>query len=1054
MRHTKSCHRRGWVTTALVAALLQVAAVPALGWSARKPPSSASKPTKPQNKHPSDSARPPRTADAPLETRIADALTAKTLAVRPAVALLKLAVAAREPALAQRVAAAIEVLTTVPLDLLVDAAQALGSESAAGRRLWQKAWQQGGRHPQFGSVIALGLADAALAGADVEAARQIVTTALLRARSGQRRGLYERLAAIARLSHEVAEIAYELAQRADPDALVVAAALHGESGGDEAALQTLDKGWQRYPGHRALQAALVQLLSRMGRREELRAVIDQVLRLAPADPMPYMVLLDAHIAARDAYGARKLIDELSRRYPRHDLLLEGLVDREQRLGQEAARIRKLYEQLVSAAPTQAQYVEAFAEWLLSRGKSDEAMEVLAKLGQGGNSHAGLFKQAHTLIGHRMAKPAQLVVAKLVQALGADPKVVRLQAQLAELEGNQREALQFWLQLCKLPAAPAVSDRRRAADGRQAYAALLRRDHSLSIHRSALQRQLEEAATQLWQALLYLDLASHDDGDLAVDQALWLSLVQRFLSQWPADTELLAAAATGYLNREHNELAVAVAVALQRLDADAAEPLLQQLLDQALARGRRELATSVEKAIVGRADTLTTTVLLRLGDLHLRYGDLPGAAELYKRAATVRGDHRATAKLAALYRQLGQPALEDAALREVVQGTTDPDELEAAGQRLVTVALVRGRSAELVRWLDAITPQHARRDAVARLRSAAYDMWLRAQAVQDATADHQAPTAGPLGDALGSNDLAQQIRALRHMAAAKRLPPPALARQLGQSANPSIRRDVALVLGAVGSVAAADILRDLMLEGIDGDENVRTAQALAWAHLPTVPGLDQVLDRTHTRGDHSLEVLITGIHGSAVLADALLRWYRGATKEMVVPALLAMGAMAGRLELSSDKTELQRTIAIEVAQIGADMQELPRAAAALWALRASGHMRAAAELVRIACTTPLAALRHLALNLLAAAQPPLLTLELPAVGRLDDLLIARESPLRQVLAPWLLQDRAAVLRAVQVHQASFEQVLQHLRTDDAAGWQQGQQLCAELALAGADLAACH
>ncbi len=994
----------------IVLAVLPLDVPGAWAWSARKPAAPVKGSPKPvPSRAPRlrvhSGAQPPARRDNadvasarpdPLDLRVDAALAAKKPDQRVLLRLLREAVAGRETDLAARLAQPLLADPKVGLALLVDAAQVVGSESGLALRMWQRAWALGARRLQLGGVIAQGLADALLAAGDPQGAHQVVTEALGRMGKGLRRGLYDRMAAIARLQGRVPEVADQLVDLDDADALVVAAGLQGEAGDDDRALETLQRAWRRYPGHRALQAALMQLLVRMGHRPELRTVVDQVVRLAPADPMPYLALLDAHIAARDAIAGRALIDELAGRYRRHDTLLEALVDREQRIGQEGARIRALYEQLLAAAPHEPQYIEAFAEWLLGRGRDKEAYLVLAKLGQDPRKWQGLFKQAELLLGHRLAKPAATVVARLVELAPADPKVIKLQAQLAELQEQFAIALRHWSVLAQLGPEPTASDRKRAADARHALVALLRRTHELEPRRATLQATLLAGTPDLAAGLLYFDLVGQLDSEPASDTAAWLAVTKLMTDKFSGDAEVLAAAMAGYLQRDQTEAALAMGGRLQASDADVAEPLLQQLLEGALARQQPALATRAE-ALLARPvrGVVGQSVLLRLGDLHLRYGDADGAAELYRRAAAGRSDNRAAVRLAALFRQIGQPAAEEAALREVVQRGSDSDELEAAGQRLVTVATVRGKCGDLVRWLDAIAPQHPRKDAVARLRSAAYDAYLRGGTVDERTAG-PAPAPGPLGEALSSADLALQIRALRQMAAARRLLPAAAARQLGLSANPAVRRDVALALGAAGGTAAAELLRDIMIEGTDNDDDVRTAQLLALANLPNVPGIDPLLDRGMTRGGDALALLVVGIHGSPALASLLVARREGGS----AATLLATGALLGRGESGPELQEVRTTLLDAVARIGSGNNDLPRAAATLWALRASNHARTAQELARVAVQTDNAALRRVALNLLGSKQAPQLLLDLPPVGRTEMLREIKVSAERAVLAPWI------------------------------------------------------
>lgn len=1034
----------------LLVACLALASAPAFGWSAKKVPPVASqshgkKPAKP-NQPPPNAAEPQGLAD-----RAQAALNDPHAPWRTLVALLREAVAARQTDVAAQLVVRLEQAPNLPLDACMEAATAAGNESAGARRLWQKAWQLGSKHRQFGPAIAEGYCDALLAQGAAEAARDVVQEALKLAGPGQRRGLYERLAAAARVLHEVDETAMHLGQRGDPDACVVAAQLQGEAGADEAALELLQTGWKRWPGHRALQAALMQLLTRLGRRDELRQVIDQVVRLAPADPMPYVQLVDADIAARDHYAARQLIDELAKRYPRHDVLLEALVDREQRMGDEGARIRHLYDLLLAAAPDQDQYVEAFAEWLIGRGRGAEAVELLGRVGKHAKGKDGLFKQAQVLIAHRLGKQARDVVDKLAADLPTDPRVVRLQAQVAELQGQIVLAERLWGQLCALKADASGEDRKRAADARQSYVALLRREHTLQHKRSLLEHELAEAGDDLGLSLLYLELASHSDGEAADEAARWQKLALQFAMRWPADGELLSAVAGGLLHRDRLAEALQVCVQLRGRDPDGAEGLLQQLLDASLARGMPKLAADVETAILQRrgAGGVSASALLKLGDLHLRYGDSDGAISLYRRAAAVRADSRATAKLAALYRQTGQPELEEAALRELVQHCADPDELETAGQRLVTVALVRGQSADLVRWFDAIAPQHPRRDGIARLRSAAYDIWLRSAGTADVYAA-DAPSPGPTGDALASSDLAQQIRALRLLAAARRTPPAAMARQLAASANSAIRRDVALALGAAGSTQAAEILRDILAEGVDNDDDVRCAQLLALANLPMIDGLDPALDalQLRQRGDVDaplLNILAIGARGSAALADALLRsWGQREVPPWAV--LAAAGAMARRVRDLPEADRLSELVRAE-AERSAAGTDLSRQVAAVWALRASDNPRWPEILARVAVRAANPAVRRAALALLAETNPPELRLQLPALGQGYEFRDVKSAALRGLLAPWVSARAAAMQAGLDRHAARLEAELRAAPAA-AANW------CEFLARTGLQAAVCR
>lgn len=1029
-----------WLAWGLVVALALVllSPVPALAWSARKPPQHTGTAKRPAaGAQPSRQRNPPGAPPASLQARCAEATDRAKPRAAELTAVLRDALAAREMACARAVVERLGA-ASAPLAILVDAAQLLGTDALA-LPLWTKAWQVVPAGSELVRQIGEGYADALLAAGDVATARSVVDSALRRTRVGSRRGLLDRRATIARLQGEVADVVEALGKLSDPDAQVVVAQLMAEEGRDDDAAGVLRQAWKRYPGHRALQAAWTQLLQRLGLREELRAVVDQVVRLAPADPLPYLSVLDAHVAARDARAARDLIDELIRRFPRHDVLIEALVDREQRMGDDRVRIRRLFDLLLAAGRDQPSYVEAYAEWLLGHGDSRGAQAVLARLGAKGDSALeGLVRQAQLLLGHHLVVEAQAVVGQAMALAPADPRVVRLRAQLADQQKKPEEAEQLWLGLTKLGSSPSVADRRRAADARQALLALYRRKDSGAQRLKALAGELAVGEPTLGLALLVLELAAQLDDVRSDRDEAFAALTDRLRGKLGPDPELLAAIAAAMLARDQDGPAVAALVELRKVDPDAALGLLQQTLDRALARGRRDLAEQIEAAMAQGAQS--AAALLRQGELHLRYGDVAGATALFKRSAQSDGrDTRATAKLAELFRRAGQAEEEEAALRDIVMRSADADELETAGQRLITVALARGTSADLVRWLDAVAPQHPRREVLARFRSSAWDVWLRTAPLDAALGrGGRAPPPAGVTDSLGSGDLALQIRALREISVAHRSIAPALARTLLQHSNLVLRRDTALAMGGCGSASAAEVLRDVMSEGADRDEDVVTAQLLALARLPEVRGLDPVLVQLLNRGDPTLarlSQLVIGARGTPDTQFELMRGVQLPRRDNGAAALLALGAMVGRFAADPSLQPARAMLVDQVQRVGPGQADLLRSLAALWAIRASGLARTGQELARVAVEADNVALRRAAVILLALPQEPRIVLELPDVGDGDGLADVRERALRVVLAPILAVSSDELTTAMRATAAQLAPLVQRAtsRRTDGARW---------------------
>ncbi len=1037
--HSRKAPRAIAALLLLFAVLLLLAVLPsapAWAWSARKAPH--------VTKHRAGAGAPNKlpNAEIALGQRCQEALARTPPRTDEVLAVLRAAMAARETACGRGLIERLLHSRATP-GQLIEAGLLLATDPL-GVPVWKRAWEGSQHRPLWLRQTGEGYADALLALGEAETARIVVETALAHAPPGTRRGLYERLATIARLQGKTGDVADELSVASDPDALLVAAQLMIELARDDDAAQTLRTAWKRFPGNRALQATFMQLLQRLGQRDELRAVVDQVVRLAPADPLPLLAVLDAHIATRDVRAARTLIDEMARRWPKHDVMIEALIDREQRLGDDPTRIRTLFEQLLLAGQNQPQYLVAYAEWLLAHGDIRNGQAVLARhQNKGESALEGLIRQAQLLVGHRLARESHAPIERAAALAPGDPRVVRLQAQLAEIEKDFDKSEALWLTLTQL-SAPSAPDRRRAADARQALVGQWRRHNLLQTRTLALTQSLQVKEPTLGEALLWFDAVAQLDDPMPQSAEALAVLLPRLRAKLGMDGELLAALATFELGRGRDDAAAAYLLELRTVDADAADPLLQQALEHGLAHGHRDLAKSIEQALAGPGQV--AAVLLKLGDLHLRYGDVPGATALFQRAAqSERRDTRATARLAALFRRAGQVADEEAALRDIVVRTADADELESAGQRLLTVALARGSTVELVRWLDAVAPQHPRREVLARMRSAAYDAWLRTASLDAALGqrDHLAPT-GDVGQALDSGDLALQVRALRELAAQHRLVPANQAKTLLQSPNLVLRRDTALALGASGQLAAAELLRDVMAEGSDRDDDVLTAQLSALAQLPPVAGLEAAVVPVLRRSDPlvvQVAQLVLGAKGSTDAAFPLMVGIQTPHRDQGTAAIVALGALLGRYPADPSLAPARALLLERGERLLWGSVDVPRHLAVVWALRASGLQRATAILQRLAVQSDNRLLRRAAVVMLTRRDAPRIHLDPSDIGDPQGLVELRTTALRNNLADVLAggqeEIRLALATAAGQLQPMVEQTARmagpQWRTDWCSSW---------------------
>ena len=1003
------------------------------GWGARKStdPAPTVKPQKPKQKRPSKpaagakkTARPASAAAAQgaatspaaatpstsLSARVASALR-PPLRVRALLPLLREAVAAREIPSALQIADAVVAAPRVSASDLVDVASALGSGQPLPVQLalWQRASRSRGVSPWLRDVIEEGLSDALLAAGQLDQAHAALLTALRRRKAGERGPIVERLVAWARVKGQIDEVRDALLRLRDPDAAIQAARLVAELDGDEAGVAVLRDAFRAFPGHRKLAAALLDALARAGARDELEHVIEKVVALSPTEAMPWLRLIDAHIAVRDASAARKLIDRLAQRFRHDDALLEALIDREQRIGDEPARIAGLYDALLRAAPKNVGYIEAYGEWLLLRGhgRVDEAMTVLRRLETLPHGrYEGKRRIAALLAAHGHHAEARGLLGELEREF-PDRRATRRAMAVLDDTDRSRNAEPQWLALSQIPAGADLELRRDIAEARRSLISNWRRRNQLAIRLRELGARLAAGHATLADALILLDgLISEDDLDgqrVLPDAALAddATLLQRHAE----DSEVLSRVAVLRLLRGAPVKALAMAQRLVKRDPDAARDLAARIAEAALTAGDAVTAADAEAIVLG--DGPETTALLQLGDQHLRVGDRVGASALYRRAATLApNDTRATGRLAHLFREDGDLASEDEALRAVVVRSIDADELEAAGQRLLTLAMARGEAAGLLRWLDAVTPQHPRREVIERFRLLAYDVWLRTEPFERRMRGEQPgeerddPGPSRLGDALAKGDLAMRVRALRQLARSHRALPAALARTLLRDPSVVVRREAVLAIAASGDVNAIGLLLDMEVER---SLDVLLVQLLAIGRLPPSAKTVSLLQERLAQRNTDLATVAVLALGHAAEPGALADLLRAVShrRELRAALLFALGATLGA---QPDREEAPQVLDLlmQAARLEAGHERQPAlylAASAMWALAATGRDDARQLLARATVEADGPFLRQLGVRLLGAKARPEIGSDVFEVDLAQQSQM-RNSILARILLPWV------------------------------------------------------
>lgn len=1035
----------------------------AQGWSARKRPATHATPEKKKGHKPavrskstrgkgsgsggpgaSGSAKKPATdspapgtsaaASLSLSTQV-DALVARgpRLSAREALPVLRLAVARREMIDAVRLAEAVASARGVGPAELLEAANVLGrgQRIPVQRRLLERAYTSR-RVPEYlQAPVAEAWFDALMAAGETDAARKVLARAIARTQVGRRQGLFERLVAWGRVQGAIEATWEELLGTLDPDAAILAAQLGEEIEGPAAGLDVLRRGWKRFPAHRRLQTLYIKALGRQGHREELARVVARVVALSPTDPMPWLEVVDAHIMARDRKAARQLIDRLASQHPHSDVLIESLIDRQQRLPGDRAQIERLFEALLRAAPDQAQHIEAYGEWLLSTGNAAERRKGTAVLKRlldlPAGRYDGMRRMAAILQAHGMTREAEQLLLTMLKEFPTEPETTRLLAILYGQTGRDSGAEQRWLSLSALADKPDSAARQRAAEARRSLVALYRKTERLAPRRDQLSGRLLKAPATLGETLMLFDLLDGAAETLGDDSlpAGWLEGTHPALQRWAQDTEVRSLRANLLMRHGRLAHALELLLALEKDEPDAARAPLLRVVEAALAAGQAELATRAEAPLLSERHA-NTALLLQLGEARLRHGDVTTASARFRRAAARSpGDTRATYRLAQLLRQSGATGDEAAVLRDIVLRTVDGDELDAAGQRLLTLAIGDGACGELLRWLDAITPQHPRREVVQRFRLLAYDAWLRSELLERALGETGGREPGPamVYEALDSGDLAVRVRALRQVARRRTRVPPALARRLMKDPSAVVRRDTAMALGASGTPEATGLLVEMDAEST---REVQIAQLLAFGRLPPAPPVEPVLVSHLRRNDRTtsgLAALALGrVAGSGGLAALNERMRHRRASRSRPSVYLALGALVGRLPDDEAAPMAVDLLADGAREIHLDRRTGSRERldvyAALWGLAAAGTPRARAVLLDRAVSMDSTSLRLFTLRLLAGP-PPTLDPELwqrdvqwPKVEGIDERLVRRH------LLPWLRGETGALSKAIAAHASAL------------------------------------
>ena len=588
-----------------------------------------------------------------------------------AVRLLRLSVTRHEMKAAERLAEALLARRSVKAKILAEAATALGSDQRhpLQLKLWRRV-SRGGRVPKWmRGMYFEGYFDALLAQGRPDKAHKLLTEALRKTPPGRARALWERLVAWGQSTGQMSQVRQRLKRANDPDAAILAAKLADSDGDELAGVTLLQRAFRRFPGHRALQKTLMDELARRGMRAELSKVIARVVTLNPRDATPWLTYIDAAIVARDTRGARKKIDALLKRYPRDDVLIEALIDREQTLGDDRRRVARMFTALLKASPREPSYREAYAEWLFggSQAERKQAMKVLEALVTiSRDRYSGMRRVAALLSAQELHAEADKMYRQMLREF---PQRVETYRGLAQLQARQKqtaEAEQTWLRLVQLRGDEPPPRRQLATQARQGISELYRGAGVTEQRARGLWRRVKQGESNFGELLLLLTL--NESLDFSLLSRGWQTGVdQRLAKVAKGDAEYLSAWAKVALRRGDLPEAMAIAERLDGCDAVSGRRLRVEVIERLLRRGEGAKSAELEEVLL-RDNALSARQVLRLAELHLREGDRQRAVALIRRAAE--RDPTSTTpvlRLASIFRQRGQRAKETVARKRNAPG---------------------------------------------------------------------------------------------------------------------------------------------------------------------------------------------------------------------------------------------------------------------------------------------------------------------------------------------------------------------------------------------------
>lgn len=500
---------------------------------------------------------------------------------------------------------------------------------------------------------------------------------------------------IARQRGTTAALAAELSSPRDAVEWLAAARLREETGDFTSARRALARASELRPAEVELRRQEIQFVRRYGPRSDLVTLYEGLAAAAVGsrrvrdDPSALVDALDGLWQLRAEPKAGALFDRMLPRLAHAPRAMRALAESAARAGDDQ-RAMRAWSALLVAQPHDESAIVAVGEMHLARQARDQAVKTWRRIvHQGGGSIEARLRFAEVLADHDLVRDALKVLDEMVRRAPSDLRTLRSRALLHERLGQLALSEADWNAVLRITAGSHSSDERREAGAHLVNIWTRRGRHHLDRELESVEERARarpgDIETHTFLVDARLRTGQLDGAQTALRRLLdsELQLEARVAAQQRTDEAVIQAAYTVVTHlrqaRRADEASRWLKEIARRWPQHARSAQLQ-LAD--IAVGLRQDATArryIDE--VAAAASREPNVLLRLGALEERLGDLRRAAALYRRAVEAGENSDATVALGAVLLRLGENDEARSLLRKALHDSTDASAAADAGMRL-------------------------------------------------------------------------------------------------------------------------------------------------------------------------------------------------------------------------------------------------------------------------------------------------------------------------------------------------------------------------------------